>query len=61
MTYFLALSGSHVRFHEWLPADRIYPEKEDVYSATLNAVRHAYTLLSPNEGVKEEKTAYYLV
>jgi sulfate permease, SulP family len=50
----------NVRF-QWLPADRIYPEKEDVYSATLDAVRHAYTLLSRSDGVKEEKAAYYLV
>jgi SulP family sulfate permease len=51
----------NVRFHEWLPADCIYPEKEDVYSATLDAVRHAYTLLSKNDGVNEGKAAYYLV
>ena len=36
----------NVRFNEWLPADRIYPEKDETYSATLNAVRHAYRLLN---------------
>jgi sulfate permease, SulP family len=57
----LATILRNVRFHEWLPADRIYAEKEDVYSATLNAVRYAYTLMSRNEGFKEETAAYYLV
>jgi SulP family sulfate permease len=32
-------------FDTWLPADRIFPEEEDDYSATLNAVRYAYELL----------------
>ena len=50
----------NVRFHEWLPADCIYPEKEDLYSATLTAVRHAYTLLSRTDGAKEQKAVYYL-
>ena len=27
----------NVRFHEWLSADCIYPEKEDVYSASAKA------------------------
>ena len=57
----LATILRNVRFHEWLPADCIYPEKEDIYSATLDAVRHAYALLSRTDGVKEEKAAYYLV
>lgn len=57
----LATILRNVRFHEWLPADCIYPEKEDEYSATLNAIRHAYTLLSQSDGFNEEKAAYYLV
>jgi sulfate permease, SulP family len=57
----LATILRNVRFHEWLPADRIYPEKEEVYSATLHAVRHACGLLSRDNDVKEEKAVYYLV
>ena len=57
----LATILHNVRFYEWLPADCIYPGKEDIYSATLEAVRHAYSLLNRRDDVKEEKAAYYLV
>jgi sulfate permease, SulP family len=49
----------NVHFHEWLPADRIYPEKDEDFSATLEAVRHAYRLL--NQESKSEEAVYYLV
>ncbi len=53
-------------FQEWLAADRVYPEKEEVYSATLDAVRHAYKLLAQSSAAgspsrEERETAYYLV
>jgi SulP family sulfate permease len=51
----------NVRFHEWLPSDRIYTEKDEVYSATLNAVRHAYRLLNQERADEEKEAAYYLV
>jgi sulfate permease, SulP family len=51
----------NVRFNEWLPADRIYPEQDEQYSATLHAVRHAYRLISQKKGDAEEKVVYYLV
>jgi SulP family sulfate permease len=35
----------NLRFQEWLPADRIFPEEEEKYSSTLKAVRHVYELL----------------
>jgi SulP family sulfate permease len=49
----------NVHFNEWLPEDRIYPEKDEKFSATLNAVRHAYRLL--NREHKSDEAAYYLV
>jgi sulfate permease, SulP family len=51
----------NVRFNEWLPADRIYPEKDETYSATLNAVRHAYRLLNQESQREEKEAVYYLV
>jgi SulP family sulfate permease len=51
----------NVRFNEWLPPDRIYTEKDEVYSATLNAVRHAYRLLNQERTDEEKEAAYYLV
>ena len=51
----------NVHFNEWLPADRIYPEKEEIYSATLNAVRHACRILSREDKTEEKEAVYYLV
>src|ERR1700722_4151302 len=51
----------NVHFNEWLPADRIYPEKDEKFSATLNAVRHAYRLLNQERTDEEKEAAYYLV
>ena len=45
----------NVRFQEWLPADRIYAEKDETYSATLNAVRHAYQLLESRAARQKKK------
>jgi sulfate permease, SulP family len=55
----LATILRNVHFNEWLPEDRIYPEKDEKFSATLNAVRHAYRLL--NQERKSDEAAYYLV
>jgi SulP family sulfate permease len=51
----------NVHFHEWLPPDRIFPEKEEKFSATLSAVRHAYRLLSEESKTEEKEAVYYLV
>ena len=56
----------NLRFEDWLPADRYYPEEDEKYSATLHAVRHAYQLLgergpeTDHSGVNGP-AAYYLV
>jgi sulfate permease, SulP family len=39
---------ANLRFHEWLPADRVFPEEPEKFSATLKAVRHVYELLEDN-------------
>jgi SulP family sulfate permease len=41
----LAAILDQIGFHQWLPADRIYPEGGQPYSGTLRAVRHAYQLI----------------
>jgi hypothetical protein len=56
----------NLHFHDWLPADRVYLEKKDKYSATLDAVRHAYKLLSQSSSenglsYQDREIAYYLV
>jgi len=51
----------NVHFNEWLPTDRIYPEKEEIYSATLDAVRHACRVLSREDKTDEKEAVYYLV
>jgi sulfate permease, SulP family len=48
-------------FQKWFPAEWIYPEKEEVYSATLNAVRHACRLLSKEGDAQPGEATYYLV
>jgi SulP family sulfate permease len=39
-----AAAMNSMRFHEWLPADRVFMEETELYSSTLKAVRHAYEL-----------------
>lgn len=39
----------NLRFEEWLPKDRIFPEGLELYSSTLRAVRHAYELIEEND------------
>ena len=57
----------NLRFEDWLPGDRIYPEEDRTYSATLRAVRHAYRLLHQKRPVDAAKSLpdgeamYYLV
>lgn len=35
-------------FRDWYPVDRLFPEDDDADSATLAAVRHAYSFLGPD-------------
>jgi sulfate permease, SulP family len=54
----------NLRFKEWLPADRIFPEEDEIYSATLAAVRHAYELIRAAKRpgpASTGETEYYLV
>jgi sulfate permease, SulP family len=60
-----------LRFAEWYPTDRIFPEQDDKDSATLAAVRRVYDLLgdantcahcrSTNKAEGGRGTLYYLV
>jgi SulP family sulfate permease len=47
-------------FLRWLPTDRIFLEEDGLYSATIRAVRHAYTLLG-QRGSEKEGALYYLI
>ena len=58
----------NLKFQDWLPADRFFPEEGEKYSATLNAVRHAYKLLREKAGEAphtlseaDREAIYYLV
>jgi len=56
----------NLRFEDWLPADRIFPEEEEEFSATLKAVRHGRQLSGikpppPGQTVTEPEQLYYLV
>jgi sulfate permease, SulP family len=54
----------NLKFGDWVPSDHIYPEEDETYSATLNAVRRAQELLRASKQDKNEppeETKYYLV
>jgi sulfate permease, SulP family len=61
----------NIGIKRWFPADQVFPEEEEEYSATLNAVRYAQAKLSaiesaesrdaPDEGGKTHSDLYYLV
>jgi sulfate permease, SulP family len=64
-------SIKRLRFADWYPADRIFPEQDDKDSATLAAVRRVYELLgaanacphctSPGKTGDVKERLYYLV
>ena len=65
-----AKAMANLRFQEWLPADRIFLEEEERYSATLKAVRHVHELLKDNTcphcrengaSAPDRQAQYYLV
>jgi SulP family sulfate permease len=65
-----AKAMGNLRFQDWLPADRIFSEEDEKFSATLKAVRNVYGLLEKNscahcgqnELVGSDRQAlYYLV
>jgi SulP family sulfate permease len=58
----------NLKFQDLLPADRFFPEEVEKYSATLQAIRHAYVLLKEKAAetrqelsVAEKEAIYYLV
>jgi len=58
-----------VHLEKWFPADRLFPEEEEKYSATLRAVRYAFKLrgqeeaeeVLPDVSSAEKEAEYYLV
>jgi sulfate permease, SulP family len=61
---------ANLRFQDWLPADRIFLEEDEKFSATLKAIRHIYEILGKNscdhcgpnkEILTDGKPLYYLV
>jgi SulP family sulfate permease len=56
-------------FHDWFPANCVFPEERKKFSATLKAVRHVYELLQENscnhcgenELAADRQPMYYLV
>jgi sulfate permease, SulP family len=62
----LAKILNNAGFQYWLPADRLFLEENEQYSATIHALRHAYTLLGQKReesasGNDQEETWYYLI
>jgi sulfate permease, SulP family len=45
----LAKAMKNMGFSNWLPPDQIFPEEDDQDSATVRAVRYAYSLLEKND------------
>src|SRR5580704_10836295 len=43
-----AKAMENLRFQDWLPADRIFPEEDEKFSSTLKAVRSVYEVLEHN-------------
>jgi len=39
---------TNLKFRDWLPADRIFPEEVGQFSSTLRAVRHVYQMMEEN-------------
>ena len=63
-----AKSMRNLRFDDWLPADRVFPEEDEKFSATLKAVRSIYEALENNTcehcgplARVEQQALYYLV
>jgi hypothetical protein len=49
----------NLRFGDWLSSDRVFFEEEQIYSATLKAVRHAYELLGKvSQGTQKSSDNY---
>ena len=42
-------------FHDWFPAENVFPEEDQVYSATLRAVRRGHELLQESSGNRSRK------
>jgi sulfate permease, SulP family len=67
----LLAAFTRLRFADWFPDDRVFPEEDEAYSATLKAVRKAYALLGDKNtcehcaarapAFSELRAAYYLV
>ena len=43
-----AKAMTNLRFQDWLPADRVFLEEDEKFSATLKAVRYIYHLMKEN-------------
>jgi SulP family sulfate permease len=65
-----AKAMANLRFNDWLPDDRVFPEEAEKFSATLKAVRHVYELLADNpcehcmqaeSAGPDQQPLYYLV
>jgi SulP family sulfate permease len=44
-----AKAMGNLRFYDWLPADRVFPEEPEKFSSTLKAVRYVYDNLEQND------------
>jgi sulfate permease, SulP family len=65
-----AKAMKNLNFDQWLPADRVFCEEDEKFSATLKAVRHVHQLLNDNAcphcrkngtAAADRQAQYYLV
>ncbi len=65
-----AKAMKNLTFDDWLPDDRVFPEEDEKFSATLKAVRHVHEVLQDNScphcrqngaAAADRQAQYYLV
>ena len=65
-----AKAMKNLKFEDWLPADRVFREEDEKFSATLKAVRHVHYLMKDNAcphcrqngtAAQDRHPRYYLV
>jgi SulP family sulfate permease len=50
----------NIGFENWFPQEQVFPEEERQYSATLRAVRHAYSKLEELEPERADRPEHVL-
>lgn len=66
----LTKAMKNLKFNDWNPPERVFPEEDEKFSGTLKAVRHVHELLDENScshcrqngtAAADREPQYYLV